>query len=211
MRIDLHVHTTASSCSAFTPLQLVHGARSEEAAVVVTTNHGDSLGDSDYLREELGKHGILYFPAMEITTEWGDFLLFSEHLDEFQHIMRFPVVSLPDPAVAVIWAHPFEFFTEEHVHEIKYDVAPYIDAIEAINGKCLRSPWMNQMAMDLSRELEKPMTAGSDAHSAKNFFLVWTEFPTPIETYADFVKALKQGSFSIPREARGSGKSFGRE
>lgn len=198
-KIDIHVHTTASSCSIFRPDELVRSAVRMKVPIVVTTNHHDSFGDANYLKENLEPHGIKYFAGLEMTCEWGDFLIFGENLREFNgYAGRFPVHHLPRKDIAVIWAHPYRFYSPGEIDRIKYYAAPFIDAVEAINGNCLRScPEANLLAEKLGQELGKPLVAGSDAHSEKMFFMTGTFFEEPINTYSDFIGALKFGKVEI--------------
>jgi len=193
--IDIHVHTTISSCSIFYPEALVFQAAKMKLPVVVTTNHHNSIGDSDYLREKLEPLGINYFSGLEMTNQWGDFLIFGEELCEFQgFIDSFPTDLLPRDNVAVVWAHPYRFYSRYEIERIKHLVSPYIDAIEGINGNCMRScPRANDLAINLGRELDKPLVAGSDAHSENMFFMAHTNFKIPVRSYSDFINALKEG------------------
>jgi predicted metal-dependent phosphoesterase TrpH len=202
MRIDLHVHTSASACSHFAPMELVYYAREEKHPVVVTTNHHDSISDAEYLQRELTLAGILYLPAIEITCRWGDFLLFGEELSSFQgQREEFPTTLLPSPDIAVVWAHPYEFFPEWKVNAIKGEVAPYIDAVESINGKCMRCNLKaNELALHLARDLAMPAVSGSDAHAPANFFHTWTEFLEPVRAYADLVRLIKEGKVRLPEK-----------
>lgn len=194
--IDIHVHTTASACSIFSPRQLVVAAEQMGVPAVVTTNHHDSYGDADFLRVELGRRGILYFPAIEITNQWGDFLLYGEDLDRFQGCSgRFPTEFLPDEDIAVVWAHPFRFMSEKEVESIQFEVANYIDAVEGINGNCMfMGGWANRRAFKMADEIKKPVVAGSDAHAPDMFFLASTKFLEPINSYKDMVRCLKNGN-----------------
>jgi predicted metal-dependent phosphoesterase TrpH len=193
MKIDTHVHTTTSSCSIFTPAELVEQAIHKKVKAVVTTNHHNSYGDADFLQEAFQNLGILYFPGIEITNCWGDFLLFGENLDEFQTQQKeFPLSLLPRPDIAVVWAHPYRFMPEHEIDEIKWKVEKYIDAVEVINGNCMISrPAANRKAWELAFELDKPALAGSDAHSERMFFITWTVFEQRISTYADFINCIK--------------------
>ncbi|MCE1247861.1 MAG: PHP domain-containing protein [Firmicutes bacterium] len=195
VNIDIHVHTTASSCSNFFPEDLVRTASDMKVPVVVTTNHKDSVGDAAFLKENFDQKGILYFPGLELTNEWGDFLVFGENLDEFQgNLPEFPRHLLPDDNIAVIWAHPYRFYAYWEIEKIKHAVAPYIDAVEGINGNCMRSkPMLNDMALELAKQLQKPATGGSDSHFFHSYFKAYTKFDTEISCYADFVRAIKEG------------------
>lgn len=198
-KIDIHVHTTTSSCSIFRPDELISDAVRMKIPIVVTTNHHDSYGGAQYLKTKLELHGIQFFAGLEMTCEWGDFLMFGENLREFNgYTGKFPVKLLPRDDIAVIWAHPYRFYSSKEIDRVKYFAAPFIDAVEAINGNCLRScPEANIMAAKLGQELGKPLVAGSDAHSAKMFFMTGTLFEDPIYTYSDFVRSIKLGKVKI--------------
>lgn len=207
MKIDIHAHTTASACSRMTPQQLASAALRLNLEVVVITNHGDSFRDRDVLRKILEPHGVKVFSGIEISTDWGDFLLFGNDLLAFEGMTgtwknplprgQFPVHLLPCPETAVVWAHPSRI-SENYLEDIKWKVAPYIDAVEVLNGNPhMETPESSQRAYNLAIELKKPMIAASDAHNAKDYFSYATEFLTPVESYADLVKAVKSGDIKI--------------
>ncbi len=106
-----------------------------------------------------------------------------------------------------IWAHPYEFVTSRYVDSIKSDVAPYIDAVEVLNGsrECMsRSKHFrkgisaNEQARGLAAELGMPPVAGSDAHQGRHYFTAWTVFPEAVTCYGDLVLALKEGRVQMP-------------
>ncbi len=203
MKIDLHIHTSASSCSSLAAVELVYYARTDKWPVLVTTNHHDSTTDVDYLAAECERDGILYLPAMEITTPWGDFLIFGPDLSEFQRAgpyEDFPRDRLPRPDIAVVWAHPYYFMKDWEVDSVREQAAPYIDAVEVLNGKCMVQSGgkANHKALELSRILQKPAVAGSDAHSPYRLFSTWTEFEKPVRSYKDLVKSIKEGRVRLP-------------
>lgn len=194
-RIDVHVHTTASPCSIFTPRSLSTLALDMKLPVVITTNHHDCRGDVEFLKKILSPQGVLLISGLEITNSWGDFLIFGEDLSEFQKKRSFfPEKLLPRKDLAVIWAHPYRMMPESQVNAIKHEVAPYIDAVEVVNGNCmLRNNRANELAKNLARELGKPGVAGSDAHSDRMFFMTWTEFCEPVDSVGEFVQCIKEG------------------
>ncbi len=194
-RIDLHVHTTASSCSVFTPRELTELALAMSLGAVVTTNHHNCTGDAPYLRSALESAGIQYYAGMEITNQWGDFILLGSNLGDFHRIKkRFPVDLLPRPDVAVIWAHPYRLMSPAQVDRLRDVVAPFVDAVEGINGNCLHScPRNNQLAIRAAQYMNLPVTGGSDAHHCNMFMDAWTEFEEPVNSIIDLVTQIKQG------------------
>ena len=198
-KIDIHVHTTTSSCSIFRPDELIELAVEKSVPVVVITNHHDSTGDVKYLRSRLKSNGIELFAGLEMTNEWGDFLVFGEELSDFQgYSKKFPKSMLPREDIAIVWAHPYRFYSPYEIDRIKHKAAHYIDAVEGINGNCIRScPYANNLAIKLAKELNKPLVAGSDAHSANMFFMTYTLFEDTVESYRDFIYAIKQGKVEM--------------
>ncbi|TXT54634.1 MAG: hypothetical protein BAJATHORv1_60131 [Candidatus Thorarchaeota archaeon] len=74
-------------------------------------------------------------------------------------------------------------------------IEKHVDLIEGINSRCFL-PVFNTWAQNLAKKLQKPMTAGSDAHS-------WLEIGRAktwlqdIETVNDIYEALKKGHTQI--------------
>jgi len=203
MKIDLHVHTSASACSSLAAVEYVYYAQQDKWPVLITTNHYDSVSDAAFLTAECERYGILFLAAIEITTPWGDFLLYGKDLSGFQSegpLEEFPGDLLPNPDIAVVWAHPYSYMKRTEVEAIAEQAAPYVDAIEVINGKnrAKSGNTANIQAMELSAVMKKPAVAGSDAHSPYRLFSAWTEFDDPVRTYEDLVRSIKEGRVRLP-------------
>ncbi len=71
-----------------------------------------------------------------------------------------------------------------------------VDAVEIINFGNLDVD--NNLAKVYAEAYDLPMTAGSDAHNFGDIrdFVVGTE--TPIESVADYIECIKQGSLQLP-------------
>ncbi|MBR5025418.1 MAG: hypothetical protein IKX48_10140 [Victivallales bacterium] len=67
-----------------------------------------------------------------------------------------------------------------------------------INVKKLLPINYNNLAKVYAEAYDLPMTAGSDAHNFGDIrdFVVGTE--TPIESVADYIECIKQGSLQLP-------------
>ena len=109
MNVDLHTHTyPASDCSHITYRDYIAWCVEHGVEAVALTNHGD-VSDNRKLAAALTAEGILLINGVEISTLFGDFVVFSPDLD---YLSTFKDVQdavregeLPDHA-ALVWVHP---------------------------------------------------------------------------------------------------------
>jgi hypothetical protein len=111
MNVDLHTHTyPASDCSRISYRDYIAWCVDNAVAAVALTNHGD-ISDNQRLGPALAAEGVLLIDGVEISTLFGDFVVFSpdlDYLDTLRAIQDPPRPgSTPDDA-AVVWVHPGE-------------------------------------------------------------------------------------------------------
>jgi len=212
IKVDIHIHSSFSCCSSLSVDSLIEQARKSCAGVVVCTDHSD-LGALAKMVDELP--GAVVVPAMELEATEGDFLVFSTDAGLIYKLTDFEgSVSLlgRDENIAVVWAHPC---LSQHVDFAKLDgqntesglpdeqtltaVLPYIDGIEYFNGTILDlaasglvKPTYFKNIGYLAKKYNLACTGGSDAREKELISKVWTEFPAPINTTAEFVRAIKE-------------------
>src|SRR5674536_60177 len=109
MNVDLHTHTyPASDCSHITYRDYIAWCVEHGVEAVALTNHGD-IGDNRKLAAALAAEGILLINGVEISTLFGDFVVFSPDLDylgTFGDVQDAPRPGqLPEHA-ALVWVHP---------------------------------------------------------------------------------------------------------
>ena len=109
VNVDLHTHTyPASSCSSITYRDYIAWCVEHEVEAVALTNHGD-VGDNRRLEAALAAEGVLLVHGVEVSTLFGDFVIFSPDLDylaTFRDVQEAPrPEDVPDDA-AVVWVHP---------------------------------------------------------------------------------------------------------
>ena len=203
--IDLHTHTyPASSCSAMTHQDYIAACKANGVAAVALTNHG-AVSDNRKLERPLADEGIVLIHGVEISTLFGDFVIFSPDLDylaSFRDVQEFPRPGSIAADAAVVWVHPAAGGGRSgsaYYPSLEQQVAPLIDAVEVYNGTYSARKEV-ETARRIATDLALPETGGSDAHRPDRLMACFTSFPDAVRSTADVVAALKSGQVSPRRE-----------
>jgi len=198
MDIDLHTHTyPASSCSAITHSEYVAACQARGVRAIALTNHGD-VSDNRALEGPLAEIGVVLIHGVEISTLFGDFVIFSPDLDylaTFRDVQEFPKPDAIAPDAAVVWVHPAAGGGRSgspYYPSLERQVGTTIDAVEVYNG-AHASRHDVEIARRIAATLALPETGGSDAHRAERIMTCFTSFPDPVRSTADVVAAIKTG------------------
>ncbi len=215
MNVDLHTHTyPASDCSRITYRDYIAWCVDNGVEAIALTNHGD-MSDNRSLRPALAAEGVLLIDGVEISTLFGDFVIFSPDLDylsTLQSVQDAPRPGeVPDDA-AVVWVHPGAGGGRSgsaYYPGIENMVAGVVDAVEVYNGS-----WLNERyvaaAERIAANLGAGRTGGSDAHDPAHLMRCYTELPDPVRSTADVVEALRlRGTVPHRREAPPARRRFG--
>lgn len=205
MNVDLHTHSyPASDCSRISYRDYIGWCVDHQVEAVALTNHGDTT-DNRKLEAPLAAEGVLLLHGVEISTLYGDFVVFSADLD---YLQRFRAVQeapregeLPDDA-ALVWVHPGAGGGRSgsaYYPGLERVVAPLIDAVEVFNGSWLADRYVN-VAEQIAAQLGVARTGGSDAHETGQLMACYTELPDPVRSTADVVSALKERR-TVPHRA----------
>jgi hypothetical protein len=199
MRVDLHTHTLpASSCSSISHDEYVGFCRSAGIDAIALTNHGDEQ-DNRALAPRLAAIGVTLLHGVEISTVFGDFVVFSPDLDflsTLRHLQE-PLrpATVPDDA-AVVWVHPVAgggHSGSAYFPGLETRVAETIHAVEVLNGN-----WLDRRYVDgatrIAAALGLPSTGGSDAHVVSRLMTCYTEVDGRLGDTADLVTALRAGA-----------------
>jgi len=197
MNVDLHTHTyPASDCSQISFRDYMAWCAEHGVEAVALTNHGD-ISDNRRLAPALAAEGVLLVHGVEISTLFGDFVVFSPDLDflgTFAAVQDAPRAGeLPDDA-AVVWVHPAAGGGRSgsaYYLGLERMVAGVVDAVEVYNGNWLGESYVTA-AEQIAAQLGAARTGGSDAHEAGQLMACYTELPDPVRSTADVVAALKQ-------------------
>ncbi|HTX68558.1 MAG TPA: PHP-associated domain-containing protein [Thermoleophilia bacterium] len=203
MNVDLHTHTyPASDCSRISHMDYIAWCVDNGIEAVALTNHGD-VSDNRELRPALAAEGVLLIDGVEISTLFGDFVVFSPDLDYLETLHAVQDAphagAVPDDA-AVVWVHPGAGGGRSgsvYYPGIEHMVAGFVDAVEVYNGQWLESRYV-AIAEQMANALHVARTGGSDAHRLDSLMCCYTELPDPLTGTADVVRALHLGH-ALPR------------
>ena len=199
MNVDLHTHTyPASDCSAISLGEYVGWCVQHDVEAIALTNHGD-VADNRALVGALEAEGVLLLHGVEISTMFGDFVVFSPDLDylsRFRDVQEFVhAADVPEHA-AVVWVHPGAGGGRSgamYYPGIELMVAGVVDAVEVYNGGWLGDRYV-AAAEEIAAQLGVSRTAGSDAHAVEDLMRCYTRVPDQVRSTADLVTALKTGA-----------------
>lgn len=191
-RLDLHVHSYASSDAKGSLMEIAHAAQAAGLHGFVVTDH-DACPDMDELQAAADATGLIIVPGCESSTIEGHILCIGvteappKGLD-LESLAR----MVADQGGVCVAAHPLKVFsgigpTELVVHH----KAGHVAAAEGLNGRDRRTVQDN--TINLLRRLDIPSTGGTDAHWVKDVGTAWTWFADDVETPEDVVAAIRAG------------------
>lgn len=199
MNVDLHTHTyPASDCSHISYRDYIAWCRQHAVEAIALTNHGD-VDDNRKLEGALAAEGVLLLHGVEISTMFGDFVVFSPDLDYLSGFRAVQEFLHPDEVpghAAVVWVHPGAGGGRSgaaYYPGVERMVAGAIHAVEVYNSGWLGERYV-AAAEDIAAHLGVSRTGGSDAHQVDDLMRCYTELPDPVRTTADVVTALRSRS-----------------
>lgn len=156
MKVDMHIHSIHSPDGNVPVKEILKIARKMGLGAVAITDHNEIKGAI-----EAKKLGILpVVRGIEISTSEGHVLAYGIDC-KIPRDLRIDetIERIHDCGGIAVAAHPYRYWSGIGERNARaYD----FDAIEVFNGRCkMRS---NKRARKLCNELNKPFTAGSDAH-----------------------------------------------
>lgn len=186
LKVDLHVHTTASDGIA-TLEELIFQAKAIGLDAIAVSDHNrcTPLPETDFC----------LIPATEISTPEGHVLgLFVRQID-FAALQR---EGLPSARAAIaeihrqggiaVLAHPFEVpgATDEAITGLDFDL------VEGANSRApVKVKNANELALAFAEREGKPVTGGSDTHSLQELGGSYTL--VDCETTAELEAAIRAG------------------
>ncbi len=207
--IDMHLHTTrGASDSMLDPDDLITEARRVGLTGVNITEH-DRMWESWDLSPFRKKHeGIWVSNGMEVSTDMGHILAvgLKGYASGIRRLAKLREVADEQGAFLIV-AHPFrhffdpvhfkregkEPFTLQPEDAAKLPVFQLVDAIEVLNG--CNTPRENYFALQVAKNLGKPGTGGSDAHSTQGIGYFTAVFEEHIESTEHMLKMMHGGRF----------------
>ncbi len=163
MKYDLHVHTLHSPDGSLTPEAVMRIAASRGLQGIAVTDHNTIRGGMDAKRYETESLEVIV--GSEIKTDRGD--LMGLFLTEEVKARDFFGASseIREQGGLVVIPHPFDRFRKSAINPMP-DEMRLADALEVFNARCLMDR-CNKKALAMARETGMGITAGSDAHFAR--------------------------------------------
>ncbi len=170
VRIDLHLHTSASFDCSVEPRQILRRCRALGLGPVAITDH-DTI---DGARELAELHSWPVVIGQEITTTEGELIgLFLRERIPLGLTARKAALRIKDQGGLVYLQHPYDALRRHAQEEAIEAIADLIDIVEVFNGRSDEEA--NCRAEDLCQILRAAPGAGSDAHTLAELGSVYTE------------------------------------
>jgi hypothetical protein len=197
--VDLHTHTRhGSNCSYMEPRMLVARALELGLDAVCITEHNASW-EEEALRALVDGTVLQLFAGMEVSTEWGDVLVFgvegaAPQTGGIQELRR----VVDQSGGAMIAAHPFRRYSVAGVtidvgEACRWPLLRFVDAAEVFNGISTRREV--ELAQEVLARLGLRGVGGSDSHAPHTLGACYTRFEEPLAGVRDLVAALRSGRF----------------
>lgn len=191
-KIDHHLHTSRHSPdSVLDPADLIEQVRSIGLDGVVITEHDYQWSPDELAELSAQAGGLTILSGAEVSTREGHFLVYGlPDLNEapagiglaelLEVVARYQA--------ALVAAHPFRW--EQPFDRVVAQFGPVFDALELVSKNVTSQT--RRRTERLLRQHGMAATGSSDAHEVETLGCYFTEFPSQIDTIADFVTALRQ-------------------
>ena len=176
---DLHIHSRYSYDSLLSLERIVKRSVSCGLHAIAITDHNTIKGS--LIAQSLGQDSLVIITGAEIATEYGDLtgLFLQEELRS--RIFEEVIDEIKGQDGLVVLPHPCRRKRFPPLH-----LLADVDLLEGIKGQTSNQD--NNKAQDFSNRLQKPMIAGSDAHTVLEIGTVWTSIPVVRPLYEDEVR-----------------------
>ncbi len=212
LKIDLHLHTIyGSACAYMEPEQLIAKAKEIGLDGICITEH-DHVWSPSRIADLNAKHDILIIGGVEVSTDWGEMLVFGYHKSVLKISRAVDLRQKVDEVGGVmIPAHPFRLEpdtvqshaashhkdpdspTPAFLSVIERPVFELADAIEIYNGRSGRNEIA--LATAVADHFGLKGTGGSDAHAVIGVGSCYTEFEETVTGETEFIHQVKAGRF----------------
>lgn len=197
VRVDLHVHTSASFDCSVEPEQVVERCRRLGLAPVFVTDH-DTIEGAAQLR---GSGQVRVVVGEEVMTSDGELIgLFLTEAIPQDLPGKEAAARIKAQGGLVYLEHPYDPYRRHLTEEAIEEIAEMIDIVEVWNGRS--DDRINPRAMQLCDLLGAAPGAGSDAHTLREIGSVYVEMD-PFEGAHDFLAKLRSGKIRRRRTGWG--------
>lgn len=186
VRVDLHLHSSASFDCRVPPLEVARRCGQLGLSPIFLTDHEGIDGAQSLL-----KAGHAAIIGQEILTTEGEIIgLFLETPVPCRLSPEETVDAIKAQGGLVYLEHPYDTSRRNLREEAIERIARQIDIVEVVNGRS--RPEVNRLAEELRSTLGVPAGAGSDAHTLKEIGWVYVEMEA-FYGATDFLAKLRGG------------------
>ena len=193
MRGDLHTHSTFSSDGRSSVDELIKAAVAMGLGFIAVSDHNsfESYATAG------GHKDIIAVPAEEVSSSEGHILAYgiNTEIPRGKGVLE-TIDLIHDAGGIAVAAHPYRWWSGLG----EKNVVAEFDAIEVFNARSVKGS--NKKAMKLADRMNKPVTAGSDAHHADNVGEAYAEIPDGAENWEDVIKAILNGELKVDGKHR---------
>jgi len=187
VRVDLHLHSSASFDCRVPPLEVVRRCRQFGLSPIFLTDHEGIDGAESLV--EAGETAII---GQEILTTEGELIgLFLKEPVPSRLSPEETVDAIKKQGGLVYLEHPYDTARRNLREEAIERIARQIDIVEVFNGRS--QPEVNRRAEDLRSTLGVAAGAGSDAHTRREIGSVYVEMEA-FDGAHDFLAKLRNGN-----------------
>lgn len=189
MKADLHVHTLYSNDGKTTLEELLEYAERMGIGCVAVTDHNEFQA-----YERLKDNGrVIIMPAEEVSSTEGHIVALGiDRLIPRDLSIQETIDRIHEAGGYAFAAHPYRWWSglgEKNTRNFPFD------GIEARNGRS--TPRGNRRSERLAREIGKPMTAGSDAHTPRHIGEGYVEVPDSLKTWQEVLDYIMRNEAPI--------------
>lgn len=182
MKVDLHVHTLYSNDGKTTLEELLDYAEAAGIGCVAVTDHNQFEA---YPRlKDNGR--VIIIPAEEVSSAEGHIVALGiDRLIPRDLSVQETIDRIHEAGGYAFAAHPYRWWSG--LGEANTRKYPF-DGIEARNGRS--TPRGNKRSERLAREIGKPVSAGSDAHTPRHIGEGYIEVPDTCRTWQEVLEYI---------------------
>lgn len=186
-RVDLHLHTVFSGDSTITPQLVVNQLHAHPLIKGVAITDHNTLEGYFQVRKLAKVHeDLVILPGIEISTEKGDIIILGvEEKPEYPITLNSVIKFAKTMDGVIVIPHPYRSMG---IGDLAINIRAH--AIEVLNPTA--TPKENMLAKELARTESLPGVAGTDAHSTKEMWTVFTEIDAQ-PTVENILDAIRNG------------------
>ena len=193
IKADLHVHTCYSMDCATSLEELIKRCSELEINCLAIADHGNIAGAKKL--KEIAPFSVIV--AEEILTPQGEIMgmFLSDEIPSNLSVEE-TIDKIKSQNGIVCIPHPYDRLRSSAFKntELLEKIMPFIDVIEVYNARSM-FPSSQARAKRLALKFGKPMSAGSDAHTAAELGSFYIEIPD-FKDKNEFLDVLSQGKVS---------------